>query len=168
MELIKGRKTKKKLRSQFLNIYCIKCSLHGSGKVVGNLLIKVTEVCEGKIEVDMNLEVGPGIGTYAQHIYGNQFDFDLFNVPVSLFTIGVLTVGPYISIGTRATFEVNAAGTLIAKAFSSSQKPSSPTTSRRSFASKSALTSNLFLNSRSTASLASRLPLVYLLLSRSV
>jgi hypothetical protein len=115
-ELIKGRKTKKKVKGQFLNIYCVKCGLHGSAKVIGNLLIKGTEVHEGKIEVDMNLEVGLGIGIYAQYLHSEQFDFNLFNVPVSPFTIGVLTIGPYISIGTRATFKVNATGTVLARA----------------------------------------------------
>lgn len=35
---------------------------------------------------------------------------------MSPFTIGVLTIGPYISIGTRATVMVNATGTLLARA----------------------------------------------------
>ncbi|KAI8940370.1 hypothetical protein NX059_004063 [Plenodomus lindquistii] len=115
-ELLNGRKTRKSVKGQFLNIYCVKCGLHGSAKVVGNLTIKGTEVHEGKISVDMNLEVGLGIGVYAQFLRKEVFDANLYNVPVSPFTIGVLTIGPYISIGARATFMVNATGSALARA----------------------------------------------------
>lgn len=115
-ELINGRKSRKTVKGQFLNIYCVKCGLHGSAKVVGNLTIKGFEVHEGKIDVDMNMEVGLGIGVYAQYLHKETFDANLFNIPVSPFTIGVLTIGPYISIGARATFMVNATGTALARA----------------------------------------------------
>ncbi|CAO2651386.1 Nn.00g039560.m01.CDS01 [Neocucurbitaria sp. VM-36] len=115
-ELIQGKKTKTKVKGQFLSIYCVKCGLSGSAKVAGKLTIKGTEVQEGTIDVEMNMEVGLGIGVYAQYLHKETFENNLFNVPVSPFTIGVLTIGPYISIGTRATFMVNATGTALARA----------------------------------------------------
>lgn len=79
-ELIKGRKTRKSVKGQFVNVYCVKCGLHGSAKVKGKLTIKDGEIHEGTVDVDMSMKVGVGVGIYAQKLHKESFDFNLFNV----------------------------------------------------------------------------------------
>lgn len=45
-----------------------------------------------------------------------QFDVNLFNVPISPFTIGVLTVGPFVSIDAKTDLTLNATGTALVRA----------------------------------------------------
>lgn len=115
-ELKEGRTKKKAVKGQFLNIYCVRCGLTGSAKVEGRVTIYGTDIIEGKLDVDASMDIGVGIGVYAQYLRKETWNTNLFNVPLTPFTIGVLTVGPFLSIGSRASITVNATGVALARA----------------------------------------------------
>ncbi|KAH7095083.1 hypothetical protein FB567DRAFT_574941 [Paraphoma chrysanthemicola] len=109
-----GRQT---LKHQFLNIYCVNCGLSGSAKLKGNVTIKIGQgVTDGSLSLEADLKVGVGIGVYAQMYRQETFNHALFKVPLSPFTIGIATIGPWLTIGARAVLTANITGLALARA----------------------------------------------------
>jgi hypothetical protein len=109
-----GRQT---LKNQFLNIYCVNCGLSGSVKLKGSITIQVGKgVQDGTLSMEADLKIGVGIGIYAQKFHQETFNTALYTVPLSPFTIGVATIGPFISIGTRTILTANITGQALARA----------------------------------------------------
>ncbi|KAI4868074.1 hypothetical protein F4820DRAFT_445428 [Hypoxylon rubiginosum] len=104
-------------KGNFISFYCVKCGLTGSLKTSGNITIEVTKgITDGHFVADLNLEIGVGLGVYAQYYREDTFRNNLYDVPVTPFTIGFASIGPVISIGTELKFSVNMTGSALARA----------------------------------------------------
>ncbi|KAI3538538.1 hypothetical protein CSPX01_09466 [Colletotrichum filicis] len=104
-------------KGNFINLYCVKCGLSGSLKTKGNITIEnIKGITDGYIESDIDISVGLGIGIYAQYYQEHKFRNNLYDIPLSPFTLGFVTVGPMLSIGTEVKFSLNMTGTAVARA----------------------------------------------------
>ncbi|KAI8283850.1 hypothetical protein K4K56_010361 [Colletotrichum sp. SAR 10_98] len=104
-------------KGNFINLYCVKCGLSGSLKTKGNITIDIVNgITDGYIESDVDISVGVGLGIYAQYYQEHKFRNNLYDIPLSPFTLGFVTVGPILSIGTEAKFSLNMTGTAVARA----------------------------------------------------
>ncbi|KAI1478188.1 hypothetical protein F4774DRAFT_419510 [Daldinia eschscholtzii] len=104
-------------KGNFISFYCVKCGLTGSLKTKGNITIEVTKgITDGHLVADMNLNIGVGLGIHAEYYREATFRNNLYDVPVTPFTVGFASVGPVLSIGTELKFSVNMTGTALARA----------------------------------------------------
>ncbi|CAG9982738.1 unnamed protein product [Clonostachys byssicola] len=103
-------------KGKFINFYCVNCGVKGSLEMAGNVTINgLKGITDGKVEGIINLSIGLGLGIYAQHTLENTFSKDLYDIPVSPFTIGFATIGPMLSIGTEMKYSINMEGSVLAR-----------------------------------------------------
>ncbi|OTB07245.1 hypothetical protein M426DRAFT_20295 [Hypoxylon sp. CI-4A] len=104
-------------KGNFMSFYCVKCGLTGSLKTSGNITIVVTKgITDGHFVADLDLNIGVGLGVHAEYYRQDTFRNNLYDVPVTPFTIGFASIGPVISIGTEIKYSVNMTGTALARA----------------------------------------------------
>ncbi|KAI8959741.1 hypothetical protein F5Y11DRAFT_359015 [Daldinia sp. FL1419] len=104
-------------KGNFISFYCVKCGLSGSLKTKGNITIEVTKgITDGHLVAEMNLNIGVGLGIHAEYYRELSLRNNLYDVPVTPFTVGFASVGPILSIGTEIKFSVNMTGTALARA----------------------------------------------------
>lgn len=104
-------------KGKFISFYCVKCGLTGSLKTSGNITIVVSKgITDGHFVADLNLDIGVGLGVYAQYYREDTYRNNLYDVPVTPFTIGFASIGPVISIGTEVKYSVNMTGSMLARA----------------------------------------------------
>ncbi|RDL42412.1 uncharacterized protein BP5553_02391 [Venustampulla echinocandica] len=112
-----GKKQTTKLRGKFVNIYCVKCGLSGNLKTSGNITIEnIKGITNGYVNADVDLTIGLGLGIFAQDILTKTFRNNLYDIPLSPFTLGFVTVGPILSIGTELQLTANVTGSMLARA----------------------------------------------------
>ncbi|TPX08649.1 uncharacterized protein E0L32_009838 [Thyridium curvatum] len=112
-----GKKQTTIKRASFINIYCVQCGIQGSMKTKGNVTIQALRgITEGFLEANLDMSVGLGLGIYAQYLYEDKFRKNLWDIPLSPFTLGFITVGPILSVGTELRYNLNMTGTMLARA----------------------------------------------------
>ncbi|RDW68618.1 hypothetical protein BP5796_09275 [Coleophoma crateriformis] len=112
-----GKKSTSTIRGRFVNIYCVRCGLQGSLKSSGSITIDLLHgITAGFVNADIDISIGIGLGIYAQDILEKTIRNNLFDVPLSPFTLGFITVGPFLSIGTELTLTANMTGSALARA----------------------------------------------------
>ncbi|KAI1389653.1 uncharacterized protein F4822DRAFT_442864 [Hypoxylon trugodes] len=104
-------------KGNFISFYCVKCGLTGSLKTNGNITIVVTKgITDGHFVADLNLNLGVGLGVHAEYYREDSFRNNLYDIPITPFTIGFASIGPVLSIGTELKFSVNMTGSALARA----------------------------------------------------
>jgi hypothetical protein len=102
---------------KYVNIYCVKCGMSGGARIAGNITIDgLNGITAGEASVNLDMTAGLGLGIDAQAVYQKNIKTNLYGVPLSPFTLGFVTVGPFLSIGTDVTFTANATGSILARA----------------------------------------------------
>lgn len=102
----------------FLNIYCVSCGVTGSLITKGSIIFSTAGITGGKLEGTIpNLSIGVGIGIYAEYVQRHDLDSNLYDIPLSPFTIGFATIGPILSVGTHFDFGVKMSGNIHARKF---------------------------------------------------
>ncbi len=110
-----GKKQTKVGKGQFINFYCVGCGLTGSLKAKGNVTINLKQgITDGKIDGALDLKTSINLGIYASFERSTEFTQNLYDVPLSPFTLGFISVGPLLSIGTSLKFSVNMTGAILA------------------------------------------------------
>ncbi|TEA21620.1 hypothetical protein C8034_v003582 [Colletotrichum sidae] len=103
----------------FVKIYCVRCGVEGSLRTKGSITFSITQgITQGYIESDIDLDIGVGLGIYAQASGGVPIPLvsrNLFTVPLSPFTAGFVTIGPFLSLGTLVKITPNIVGTAMAR-----------------------------------------------------
>ncbi|VUC29967.1 unnamed protein product [Clonostachys rosea] len=95
-------------KGKLINFYCVNCGVTGSLEMAGNVTIDgLRGIKDGKVVGTIEISVGLGLGIYAQHTIEHAFTKDLYDIPISPFTVGFATVGPMLSIGTEMKFHYN-------------------------------------------------------------
>ncbi|KAH8897555.1 hypothetical protein GQ53DRAFT_817851 [Thozetella sp. PMI_491] len=112
----KGSKKQTKLASAgFLNFYCVDCGVTGILKAKGNVTIDLKNgITAGIIDGTMDLKASVNLGIFASYESKAKFEQNLYDVPLSPFTLGFIHVGPILSIGTSLEFGVNMTGSALA------------------------------------------------------
>lgn len=111
-----GKKQTTVTQANFINFYCVKCGLSGSLKANGNVTISITDgIKDGRVSAELALSAGLGLGIYAQYYREDKFRNNLYDIPLSPFTLGFITVGPVLSLGTELKYNVNMTGSMLAR-----------------------------------------------------
>ena len=104
----------------FLNVYCVSCGLTGSLTTKGSIIFSTSGITGGKLEGNIpNMAVGVGIGVFAEYVHETSFRNNLYDIPLSPFTIGFATIGPVLSVGTHLKFGVKMSGNIHARTYCS-------------------------------------------------
>lgn len=103
--------------SKNLKVYCVGCSASGSATVAGRAKWSPhAGLEEGHVEVRVNMHMDLNIGIEAHATLHKDIHTDLFNYGLPCLSYGVVTIGPYISLGARAGLEGTAKGKILAGA----------------------------------------------------
>lgn len=79
----------------------------------------------GKVEGNIpNLAVGVGIGIFAEWERSDEWKQNLYDIPVSPFTLGFATIGPIVSIGTSFKVGAKMSGNIHARKCTPIRSPS--------------------------------------------
>ena len=71
------------------NLYCMKCGLTGGAKIAGNITIDgIKGITAGQAVASLDLAVGVGLGVDAQAVYQKKIKNNLYDLPLSPFTLG--------------------------------------------------------------------------------
>lgn len=102
----------------YLNIYCVSCGVTGSLRTEGSIIFSTSGITGGKVEgIIPNLAVGVGIGILGQYVQEHELRSNLYDIPLSPFTIGFATIGPILSVGTHFKFGMKLSGNLHARTY---------------------------------------------------
>ncbi|RDW58794.1 hypothetical protein BP6252_13270 [Coleophoma cylindrospora] len=114
--ITKGKKVTSVVRAKFFNIYCVRCGLEGALRTSGSVTIQGNKgITAGSFIADLDLTVSVGLGVHAENNVEKEFDTKLYDIPISPFTLGFLTVGPFLSIGTTLTLTAKMNGSALAR-----------------------------------------------------
>lgn len=110
------KKTVTVTSGKFVNLYCVKCGVSGGAKIAGNITINgLKGITAGQAKSSFDMSIGVGLGVDAQAVYQKQFKNNLYDIPLSPFTLGFVTIGPVLSLGTDLSFTANATGRVLAR-----------------------------------------------------
>lgn len=111
-----AKKTVTVTSGKYVNLYCVKCGVSGGAKIAGNITINGLQgITAGQASASFDMTIGVGLGVDAQAVYQKQFKNNLYDFPLSPFTLGFVTIGPILSLGTDLTFTANATGRVLAR-----------------------------------------------------
>jgi hypothetical protein len=97
-----------------LNVYCVNCGVSGTARIAGRATWKPLEgVTEAQVELWNDMQFMLQLGIDAQVSYKYNFETELFGVGLPGLSFGVITIGPYISVGTKIALEAAAKGRLL-------------------------------------------------------
>ncbi|KAG6122117.1 hypothetical protein E4U14_000130 [Claviceps sp. LM454 group G7] len=107
-------------RAQFtkeLTVYCVGCRAAGHSKVIGRAKWSPRDgLSEGHIELTVSLQAALKLGIYGTASVENNIELDFLNVGLPGLSYGVVTIGPYVSLGARLGLKVGASGKILAGA----------------------------------------------------
>ncbi|PHH65075.1 hypothetical protein CDD81_3473 [Ophiocordyceps australis] len=102
---------------KYLNIFCVECGVQGSARIAGSAAwTPLGGFTQGRVELHTDIIFKLQIGIDAQISYKQEFTANLVNVGLPGLSYGVVTIGPYISVGTRVALEAAAKGRMLAGA----------------------------------------------------
>jgi hypothetical protein len=99
---------------KYMNVYCVGCGASGRAKVAGRAKWSPsTGLEQGRLELQTDLHFVLKLGVEAEISLRHEFYTDLFNYGLPGLSYGVVTIGPYISVGARVELEAAARGKLL-------------------------------------------------------
>lgn len=103
--------------SGYLNIFCVGCGVSGSASIAGRASwTPLGGFTEGQVEMHVDVKFVLQLGIDAQLTYSQTFENELFNVGLPGLSYGVITIGPFITLGTKVELEAAAKGQILAGA----------------------------------------------------
>ncbi|PHH73772.1 hypothetical protein CDD82_5273 [Ophiocordyceps australis] len=101
----------------YLNVFCVQCGVEGSARIAGSASwTPLGGFTQGRVELHTDIIFKLQLGIDAQIRYRQSFSTNLVNVGLPGLSYGVVTIGPYISVGTRVALEAAAKGRMLAGA----------------------------------------------------
>ncbi|TWU73004.1 hypothetical protein ED733_004802 [Metarhizium rileyi] len=98
----------------YMNIYCVGCGASGYARVAGRARWSpLAGLKEGRLELQANMQFVLKLGIDADFSYRQDFVHDLFNYGLPALSFGVVTIGPYVSVGARVGVEAAARGKVL-------------------------------------------------------
>ncbi|KHO01397.1 uncharacterized protein MAM_00398 [Metarhizium album ARSEF 1941] len=99
---------------KYINVYCVGCGASGHAKVTGRAKWSpLSGLEEGRLELQANLQVILKLGIEAEMSLRQNYDYDLFSYGLPGLSFGVVTIGPYVSVGARVVLEAAARGQVL-------------------------------------------------------
>lgn len=112
-----GSEEEKNGRAAYLKAYCVGCGASGSARAAGRLAWSPLEgFKKGNVEMHANLRFVLKVGVEAQATLQKDFDFSLFSYGLPGLSWGVVTIGPFVDLGARLSFNAKARGEILAGA----------------------------------------------------
>ncbi|KAG6122816.1 hypothetical protein E4U13_001087 [Claviceps humidiphila] len=100
-----------------LTVYCVDCGAAGHSHLAGRAKWSPADgLSEGHIELTVSLQAALKLGIYGTASVENNIELDFLNVGLPGLTYGVVTIGPYVSLGARLGLKVGASGKILAGA----------------------------------------------------
>jgi hypothetical protein len=100
-----------------LDVYCVRCGVSGTARVAGRATwTPLGGVTEARVELRNDMRVLLQLGVDARAAVRHSFETELFGVGLPGLSFGVVTVGPYVSVGAKVGLEAAAAGRVLAGA----------------------------------------------------
>ncbi|KAG5921014.1 hypothetical protein E4U61_007245 [Claviceps capensis] len=102
---------------KMMDIYCVGCGVVGHSKVAGRAKWSPRDgLSEGHIELTASLQVALKLGIYGTATLEHHINLDFFNVGLPGLSYGVITIGPYVSLGAHVGLTAGASGKILAGA----------------------------------------------------
>lgn len=102
---------------RFIRLYCVDCAVSGTTKVGGRLKWVPSEgIKEGKLEMWNDMQLKLFLGIDAQYAFTQEYTQPIAAVGLPGLSYGVITIGPYISLDAKFSFQAAASGRLLAGA----------------------------------------------------
>lgn len=99
---------------KYMNIYCVGCGASGRARVAGRARWSpLAGLEEGRLELQTDMQFVLKLGIDAQISLRHDFYTDLFNYGLPALSYGVITIGPYVSVGARVGLEAAARGKVL-------------------------------------------------------
>jgi hypothetical protein len=99
---------------KYMNVYCVDCGASGHAKVAGKAKWSpVTGLEQGQVQLQTDLRFVLKLGIEADVSLRYDFTTDLFNYGLPALSYGVVTIGPYVSVGARVGVEAAAQGQVL-------------------------------------------------------
>ncbi|KFG81007.1 hypothetical protein MANI_014337 [Metarhizium anisopliae] len=99
---------------KYMNIYCVGCGASGHARVAGRARWSpLAGLQEGRLELQANMQFVLKLGIDAEFSLRQNLEYDLFNYGLPALSFGVVTIGPYVSVGARVGLEAAARGKVL-------------------------------------------------------
>lgn len=99
---------------KYMNIYCVGCGASGRARVAGRARWSpLAGLQEGRLELQTDMQFVLKLGIDAEISLRHDFYTDLFNYGLPALSYGVITIGPYVSVGARVGLEAAARGKVL-------------------------------------------------------
>ncbi|KAG5955561.1 hypothetical protein E4U57_003364 [Claviceps arundinis] len=100
-----------------LTVYCVGCGVTGHSHVAGRAKWSPRDgLSEGHVELTASLQAALKFGIHGKVEFEHDLEIDLLNVGLPGLSYGVVTVGPYVSLGARVGLTAGASGKILAGA----------------------------------------------------
>ncbi|KAK2590183.1 hypothetical protein QQS21_012134 [Conoideocrella luteorostrata] len=106
-----------KKKTSYLRVYCVGCGVSGHARVAGRARWSPFRgLEEGRVELNVNIKFVLKLGIEARHTLKHDFSSELFSYGLPGLSYGIITIGPYVSVGARVGFDATAKGKILAGA----------------------------------------------------
>ncbi len=101
----------------FMNVFCVGCGVSGHANVAGRASwTPLGGIIQGEVEMNADVQFVFKLGIDAQMTYQKEFQNTLLRLGLPGLTYGVVTIGPWVEVGSKVALEANAQGRLLAGA----------------------------------------------------
>lgn len=101
----------------YMNVFCVGCGVSGHANVAGRASwTPLGGFTRGQVEMHADMQFVFKLGIDAQMIYQKEFSNALLRLGLPGLTYGVVTIGPWVEVGSDVTLEADAKGRLLAGA----------------------------------------------------
>ncbi|EON96487.1 hypothetical protein UCRPA7_8026 [Phaeoacremonium minimum UCRPA7] len=113
----KKRDEKEKALSGYMNVFCVGCGVSGHASVAGRASwTPLGGFIEGQVEMRADVQFVFKLGIDAQMTYSKEFNNNLLRLGLPGLTYGVVTIGPWVEVGSTVKLDAEAKGRLLAGA----------------------------------------------------
>lgn len=113
----KREEEKEKALSGYMNVYCVGCGVSGHASVAGRASwTPLGGFIEGQVEMRADVQFVFKLGIDAQMTYSKEFNNNLLRLGLPGLTYGVVTIGPWVEVGSTVKLDAEAKGRLLAGA----------------------------------------------------
>jgi hypothetical protein len=103
--------------SGYMNVFCVGCGASGQASVAGRATwTPVGGFTQGQVDLSVDVKFVLKLGIDAQMVYKQEFNNALLRLGLPGLTYGVVTIGPWVEVGTHVIIEAAAHGRILAGA----------------------------------------------------